>query len=371
MHTYSALKKFPTHTNMDIIKTIEANYATLAGGVPTLIPFPWDDLNAIVPGLIRADRVIITANSGVGKSKFTRFLGMKYIKRFCNKHSIACNIYINSLEEDPAKVYSSIYISAMNKTFGISIDYYDFMGYKVKAGSDDLRSKIDKIISGVDLSDIKIVQMYDPIAFYRYVIHDLAAHGTFYDRKGASVDPDRVASDDNSWVRYVPDTPRINVIITDTIDAMLDREGKSYDTIITYTAHYCRALLSLRAGCIHFWVQQQSAENETRKFTNSGQLIVSGMKPDLGKLLSAKATQQYANLVLGLFSPHDAGLKTYQGHQIHRFSPRYRLYEVIVLKANEGRKPKGSSLLLVGDLLEEEYYPCPDPNDEQIIKYYD
>jgi len=148
-------------------------------GIPTFIPihdyFP--RIKHILPGFIPKDYVIVTANSGVGKSRFARFLFIKVPLIMQTKNpKFKVNIILNSLEESEEKVEATFILSRLYRYHGIKLTFYELNHFSEIALDDNVMEKIEE---SVDFYSehirpyLNIVIEPDPKKFYKHCLKQL------------------------------------------------------------------------------------------------------------------------------------------------------------------------------------------------------
>ena len=106
---------------------------SLRKGFPLFIPFP-DTLNRfkkIMPGLVKEESWLITAQSGIGKSKFCRFLFINWPIVYSKINpKIKVSIIYNNLEETDKEVLTGMIIDYVHKKTGKYITNYQANGFE-------------------------------------------------------------------------------------------------------------------------------------------------------------------------------------------------------------------------------------------------
>ena len=330
------------------IKNIrEANNQMLVRGIPTCIPFPFKRLQSSIPGITKKDIILITANTGEQKSKFTRFL-CNYMIEFLNKFGLNGRVIYNSLEEPAEKTISSLLIKEIKRRFGKVVSYYDIMNYRTMPLSKDKEEMINDVLANPPkiLDCFDIVSIPNSIRFYRYILKKMFNRGKFVDR-GKTLSLEEVF-DNFDW-KYVPDNERdYLIVVTDTVDALGTDKAHNFEEVLFFTKFLSRNMLSLRGGVMNIWVQQQNPDLERKNDS------VNDIKPGFDKLLTCRATSQLTTLALGLFSPQKVGIKRYMGVDISEYP---NLRSLILLKTREGSGRKNEEILLNTNPVEETFVP--------------
>lgn len=357
------------------ISGIDGRQDYLNRGVPTLVPFyNFPRLSTIIPGIIPGDNVIITANTGVGKSRFARKLFIKDIINYGKKNGMEVKIFLNSLEEPVEKVVSSFIMTELHKKYNLSsLSYYELNNFGTKAMSSDLRQKIGECKDKIDdiQNYLEITQIPNPYGFYIHILKWLFATGKFYKDNKIVPEFKDIKQSASNWDIYVPDNKnRLVIAISDTVDAYIAEGDKSqYQTILDFVKFFSRTVLGIRCGVLNVWIQQQSPELERIQTNVSGKTLIDKVKPGLDTLLACKATQQAATLVLALFDPVVYGEFNYYGYRDLR-ELNGDFMSLIILKGREITKKKGTEIPMIAHLGRDEFIELPRPDSKELKQFY-
>lgn len=320
----------------DFYKTSLNNKQSIDKGNPVIIPFSFSPkLCEAIPGLVRGDYIVVSASSGVGKSRFTRKVFIKDVLKYANQHNMPVKIFLNSLEEPEEKVAATLVGELYYRKYNTTLDYYTLMNYREESLDESTMNRVSECVEEAELlyKDLEVVQIPSATGFYHKVRDYLATVGSFmYNGQEVNVG--------ERWNKYVPDNPnQIVIAISDTIDKYPGEhiQGKmqsQFETLKMFSSIYMRQRLGLACGVITVIVQQQVNDKEKVETTYKGKTIVEKMKPSLATLAKYKATQEDATLAFGLFDPLRAGEKVYGDIDIT--SLPYSFRSLIVLKTREG-----------------------------------
>lgn len=320
----------------DFYKTSLNNKQSIDKGNPVIIPFSFSPkLCEAIPGLVRGDYIVVSASSGVGKSRFTRKVFIKDVLKYASQYNMPVKIFLNSLEEPEEKVAATLVGELYYRKYNTTLDYYTLMNYREDSLDDLTMNRVSECVEEAELlyKDLEVVQIPSATGFYHKIRDYLATVGSFmYNGQRVSVG--------ERWNKYVPDNPnQIVIAISDTIDKYPGEhiQGKmqsQFETLKMFSSVYMRQRLGLACGVITVIVQQQVNDKEKVETTYKGKTIVEKMKPSLATLAKYKATQEDATLAFGLFDPLRAGEKTYGDIDIT--SLPYSFRSLIVLKTREG-----------------------------------
>ena len=284
---------------------IEQNQESIRQGQINFLPMEdvFPRIKDYFPGFIKGDFALITASTGVGKSKFAYFLVKKLLALKLRIPNLSLKIFYNSLEEPVEKFMAIFKMMYLKKRYGIDISYYSLMGYSLTNFDPEY---IPKIIEAQEFCSthvepyLEVVSIAQPTGFYKLIKDHLWETGTFY-----GVNDLPVKSKSDMWIKYVPNNPSHWVVaVSDHIGNYLPESGMSkFETLGMFSAYYTRQQLGLKCGVVSILVQQQSADKEKLETDLRGKTLLDKMKPSLDGLAENKSTQRDATIVLGLFSP--------------------------------------------------------------------
>lgn len=346
----------------------------LVKGIPTLIPFKsFPRLAQHVPGIVPGEFLIITASTGIGKSRFMRKLVIKDIVEYCKGTGLEVKIFLNSLEESREKVISTLISSKIYEKTGQSYKFYDVSNFRTTPMPKDMHDNILK--TEEDINDLQkyltIVHEANPYGFYKTILIWLFNNGIFLKDSVPLTSIEQVYSDSSTWNQYVPNNPnQIVVAIIDTIDAYQEESGKNlYDTVKRASKFFHRKQLGLVCNVITVMLQQQQPDKERLELNIKGQTLIDKMKPSLDALATCRATQSDATLILGLFDPLKFGAYTYLGYpDLRGLKGQFR--SLILLKTREGEKVTDNEVPLCAYLGRDEFEEMPIVGDDENLKNY-
>lgn len=306
------------------------NKQSIDQGKPVIIPFDFPKLSKFIPGVIRGEQILITASSGVGKSRFTRKVFIKDMLKYANRHNMPIKIFLNSLEESKEKVASTLVSETLYRKYNITLDYYTLNNYRESSLSEEIMSKIGECtdIAEEVYRQLEVVNIPSATGFYKHVRGYLANTGRFL-YKGETV------SLGDRWDAYAPNDPNMIVIaISDTIDKypaenILGVPQSQYETLKFFSSTYSRQRLGLGCGVINVLVQQQVNDKEIIETNYKGNTVVEKMKPSLATLAKCKLTQEDATLAFGLFDPLRAGVTEYGGIDLENITYSFRSWSIL------------------------------------------
>jgi hypothetical protein len=291
----------------------------------------------IIPGLIRGDNILITAQSGVGKSKYVRWM-IKILRHICRHRGVKLKVFYNSLEEAPNKIYASQVMTYLSKEHGKNFSTHDILHFanKETVVSDndfELILKAYQFIGEKQRDEIEVMAEPNAFGIYKRVCQFLYETGTFL-KNGKPI----VYAGQGQfphWDEYIPNDPNLLVVtVTDTVDKMSATKGKNItDTVHYFSSNYIDTLLAQKCGTINFLVQQQIPLTEGKSYYR-GEKMIGPLLPTLDNLRTCKAVRESMSLAFGLFNPEEHKLSNYLGFDVRKMKGLLR--SVIMLKHRNG-----------------------------------
>lgn len=312
-------------------------------GLPLFKFFP--KFGKIVPVLPKGLMVLITANSGVGKTQLWKSLFlMNIIKYVVSEKTTDLKIHFKLilLEESEEEFIDSIYSIAMYEKYGLIVDKLTLNSMRKSPLSDDLLKKlkdvehiVDKVLSYVDILD----SVYNPFGIYSYL-------RSYSEEHGDHVKKTKIFTEKNNgkitkiprtvYSHYQPHDPNQEVIvIVDNLNLLSPEKGDSLrDAMGKWSFGYCRKKMSKHWGYRIINIQQQAGDSEKQEYTYKGANIINRVKPSLDGLGDNKATARDHLLAIGLFAPIRYNIEDYKGYDISKFRNNFR--SLLILKNRLG-----------------------------------
>lgn len=308
-------------TFKEVVKIANENHQLAISGKRNSIPYPLDNFNKLLRGMIRGNPIIVTASSGIGKTIITKALYVIPAINYALQTGIKLKIFYLAMEESREEFVSSLIANLIRKHQNKVISAFDILSYgEVIMTQKDVENlsyyeeyfnQIDQILEIIDYSN-------NPDKVKEIILNYLRQHGI--EEKNA----------DGEVIAYSYYDPTHNVMIVADHISLFRKAGLSLHETMTYWSYdISRQLFGKIYKCIPIHVQQQSAEKEKIQYTNKGETIEDKMKASLDGLADNKLTQRDAALVLGVFSPDRYGIKYYGGYPIEQFGDRIRFISVL------------------------------------------
>lgn len=345
-----------------IYSEIEQNKSNHEIGYYNCIPFTgMERLERFIPGIEQDTYYLLTASSGVGKSKLARALFIhnpyQYIKNNPDT-DVKLTIKYFSLEESKKKIILSEISKYLHSRYGIIISIKQLQSRgRFNTISQDILDKIKEAEEYVN-EFLEIVDIVDyirnPTGIYKYMRNFAMEIGNYYDkdhRPFTEQEKDDVKKGINETYKkisyYKKDHDKHYVIVlTDHISLLSTEDGMTlWGTMGKYSSDYCLRMRD-KFGFIPVNVQQQASAKEQVQYNYKGNSIEEKLEPSLEGLGDNKTTQRDANVVLGLFAPDRYSIETHNGYDVSFFRDRYR--SMSILKDRDGTSNKKLPLFFNG-----------------------
>lgn len=338
------------------------------------IPSKFNRYKEYFLGVIKSTKVLITASSGIGKSRFAKWAYMFTPFEFVKSHpelNIKLKIFYFSLEENKDKFIRSVISSELYRRFQLEISPRDLLSMNkenlkiddyVISCIEECEEYIEELLQTVEVIDY----IRNAYGIYKYVRDYAAATGKFYLR-GQEVDVNNAGQ---SWDSYIPNDPDAYVIvITDPINILTPEKGESTQQAMTNFSSKYGIQMRDKFGYTIVDVQQQAADKEKQEFTIKGMSIESKLEPSLDGLGDCKTTQRDCDFVYGLFAPDRYEIKEHRGYDILQLKDSYR--QLSLLKDRDGESNKRIGLYFQGAVNEFSELPKAENFNMGFARYSD
>jgi replicative DNA helicase len=317
------------------LELIKENKERAEKGLSNVIPAKFTRFQQFVPGIDRKKYIIITASSGVGKSKYAKYMYVMnaYEQYLKDPNAFQLKIFYFCLEESKEAFMNSLISYKLFTDHGLMIPSDD-LNSKLFGVTDEVLGYIEQLQSYFDEFE-KVVEVVDwyqvPYAMSKYVSDYCESVGTWSWREYTK--PDGTKEKAHDYFTY--NEPNKYVIaVFDHINLFQPESGLSlHQTLSRFSSQYCLGLRD-KYRCTIVAVQQQSADKERLEFSFAGKSIDIKLEPSLDGLGDNKLTQRDADLVLGLFAPTRYNIDYHRGYNVMLMGDAYRC--LIVLKNREG-----------------------------------
>lgn len=267
-------------------------------------------------GIYPSSYVLLSAFSGMGKSKFARYAFCRLPLHFASKNKgVKVTVIINALEETKEEVIDHlINSSASNK--GINTNWATLRGFSNDVVNDEQLDKLDEIDFSMYEENLHVIDESNTFGIYKYVRNYMNTIGTFYDFDDKPIEGE--FKKNQSWARYEADDPNHFVIlIIDHLSLISTNTGKThYQTLKDFSANDIRRKMSLKMGLCCVVVQQHYATSGKKQFTSSGKPIIEALIPTPDHLGDMRNSHRAATVHIALFDPQIYGIDDMYGWQV-------------------------------------------------------
>ncbi len=298
-----------------------------AGGITSISP-PFERLSKKYPGWVKGTYSILTASSGIGKTKAAKFFAVTSVYEFIKANpNIKTKIFYFALEESKDMFWLSIMSTLLHTRHNInlsprellSLGHYvldkDKLAY-VKA----IQAEINDMESYIEVID----NVFNPYGIYNtvreYFNNPEIGEFTKIKTENGEINGEFNYKDEDLYVFAITD--QINLLTPDT-NGKYHQQNTLHEAMSCFSKEYCLKQMCKRLKCVVVNIQQQSADKEKQEFFK-GQTIEKKLEPSLDGLADNKLTQRDADIVLGLFAPTRYELEQYRGYNINKLKDRYR-----------------------------------------------
>lgn len=356
-----------------VLDEIQKNKFTKETGGYVGIPVPFDRLRDYIPVIDRGQSIGILAGSGVGKSRFSRYLFIHYIYDFYKKTGYNVNILFFPLEDSKSKVYKHLISNYLYVKHGVVITHKELdskvgkhslpdfvLEYITEA--EDYFKEFEKVVTIVD-------GLYTPKNIYKFCENHAFKVGeteTYYiEKDGEKIKQYRYNSDVHT------------IVVIDNM-SNLDRDDEcpsEREAMIKMSKDYGREKLCNFFNFTVVQILQQDYQTERQQFSASGQTIVSKLEPSLASVGDAKVITRNMHLVMSLFDPSRFDLIRYpippkndpeNCYDIDVLGNKFRSLRVI--KNNDGET--GIRVPLLMNPIPEVFSELPLPKTKELKDIY-
>lgn len=301
-----------------IYEKILKNKEAKDNGMVNSISPPFPRLAEKFPGFEKGTYWIITASSGIGKTKFTKFFTISSIYNFIKLNpNIKVKIFYFALEETIEEFWLSFISAMLYEKYNIELSTAQLKSLGKFTLTEENLQKIrecEQVINELSSFVTVIDHIHNPFGIYKEVREhfEKPENGQYIKNEHGHI----------TGYKHNDDTHYF--VITDHIGLLTAEKGMTQrDTLTFYSQEYCLKGFCKRFNCTVINIQQQAAETEKLEFFK-GETLEQKVEPSLNGLANNKETQRDADLIIGLFAPARYKLATHRGYDIEKFLDRYR-----------------------------------------------
>jgi replicative DNA helicase len=326
-----------------IFSKIQRNYENYRKGDYNCIPF--SQLSELkIPGIEQQTYYLISASSGVGKSKFTRAM---FVKSAIESNKPFTLFYF-SLEESKDKIVLSEISKQLWYKYGIKKSTRELLSVgKDSALTESDLENIVKVKPDVinSLSKIHIIdnvrnadEIYNMVINYKHKVGKIVGN------------------------RYIADNPdEYVIVIVDHIGLLEVPSRSTLKQEISKLSSIYAIELRNKYKCSLVFVQQQSASLESTE-----NIKLTKVEPSYANLGEHKLTYQDCDVMISLFNPYRYGFLEYKKYKLNILENNYRA--VIINKDRYGEENVYCHTIF--DAVLESFKALPPPKSKMIETIY-
>jgi hypothetical protein len=341
---------------------LKANRDSWSAEHPNCIPFKSLPRFSEHMTITKGTYYLVTASSGVGKSRFVKDMFIHNPIEFCKKNNLGVDITLFSLEESIDRFYHLEICRQLYTKYGISINIKELLSTGLRRLSTQHLEYVKEIETNhfpYLRKNLNVMDIRDSDRVYNYIMQKAKDKGRIITKTISTT-----AGTIQIFDKYIPYKDEYVMFVLDHIK-LLSGRGTIKNIIDKFSSEYIVELRD-RFNFIFVVVQQQVASKESKQFTKLGSLIDS-MEPSLDGLGEHKLTQQDANVVLALYHPHRHSLKEHNGYNVGAMKNSYR--SVKILKSRDGLDDLSIGMHFEGAA--GVYTELPRPNTNEIRRFYE
>jgi hypothetical protein len=368
----------------DIYDEILENKKNHEDGYYNCIPFiGMERLEKYLVGIEQDTYYLLTASSGVGKSKLARYLFIHNPYQFIVNNpdtDIKLTIKYFSLEESKKKIILSEISKYLYTKYNLNISIkklqsrgrYNTIDSNILEKIIEAEEYVNKFLKVVDIID----NISNPTGIYKYVRDFALTVGTYYTKDNIPLsieEIEKVKRGEGDIFKKIAYYKKHNskhyvIIIVDHISLLTPENGSTlWQAMSDYSSKYCINFRN-KFGFIPVVIQQQASAKEQVEYNYKGNSIEEKLEPSLDSLGDNKTTQRDANIVIALFAPDRYGIQNHNGYNIRILRDRYR--SLSILKDRDGVSNMKLPLFFNGAV--DFFKELPKPDDlENIRKVYE
>jgi hypothetical protein len=312
-----------------IYKKVEENRQNRLDGNYNSIPWNFDRLTEEYnyPGWVKGKMYLITASSGIAKSKFTKWLTVvsTYIK--WKEKPFKTKIFWFALEESKEKLYleaisvaiyynhRQIVTPEMMLSYGKYTVPEKILEWIREAKDSGFLSFFEEHVEVID-------HISNPTGIKKHIeryFEDPTKGKMIYEERDEHKYPLYYQHNQDTYYFVIVD--HISLLHTESLKGVnLDLR----ETLAFFVDQYGLEIFCKRYNLIFVPIQQQASSGESQQFTNRGELVEAKLEPSLADLADCKTTQRSADVVLGIFAPFRYDIEIHQGYDINLLQDNYR-----------------------------------------------
>lgn len=299
-----------------------------AGNVTSISP-PFPRLAKKYPGWVKGTYTILTASSGIGKTKAAKFFSITSVYEFIKKYpQVKVKVFYFALEETKELFWLSMMSTLLYINYKITLSPQQLLSLGEFTISEDTLKAIQTTQSEIDDMEkyIEVIDhVFNPFGIYKtvreYFENPEIGEFEMIKTKTGEMKGKFKYKDEDTYVFVVTD--QINLLVPDKNVEYGEPQKNLHDAMNHYSKEYCLKHMCKRLDCVVINIQQQAADKEKQEFYK-GNSIDKKLEPSLDGLADNKLTQRDADVVWGLFAPTRYEIEEYRGYNINLLKDSYR-----------------------------------------------
>lgn len=339
------------------------------------IPFELEKLNMYIPGLQRKNIAILSAASGVGKSKLAKVLYVIQPFEFMRNNpdmDIKLNIFYFALEESKENFIHSIMVYKLYKDHKLvipikklkSITTGEIIEPNIIAKLEGMKEWFEEFDRHIRIIDNigKPSEMYKKVESYLLTVgHWVMKEKTLNLPTGRTVIKEKDYFVFNHKQHYVQ-------AVIDHISLVENEAGMGLRETMNALANIYAIKLRDKYECSITLVQQQAAASEDKQYNKSGSLVTAKLEPTLNTMGDSKLVARSADEIVALFAPDRYDLAQHRGYDILQLQDHYRSLQI--LKSRDGEANIRIGLFFDGGSNQFEELPKSKDMTTEDYEYY-
>lgn len=312
----------------EVISKIESQKAIKErGGITSILP-PFPRLAEEYGGFTKSSITAITASSGVGKTKFVKYLCVISYLKTALANGLQPKIFYFALEESETDFWLSFVSMYLYEKFQISVSVKELLSIGKFTVNNTLMEKIRQAEQFIEKLQ-KYVEVIDYLRSPTRIVEHIAKYfanpevGTqLYTIAGDKKIPTMYKyRSDNLWVMGIYD--HLSLMSNDLKPGTVTRMSQ-YETFDYFVKDCMLSVFAKRYQMINVAVHQQTPASEKVIFNHKGGKIEEKLEPSLEELHINKGVQQDYETVISLFNPSRYDIEAHNGYDITILENNYR-----------------------------------------------
>ena len=358
----------------DMLARVEKNIELRDSGKQVCIPYPFERLTNVLPGIEKGQHIGLTAGTGVAKSKLSRFLFIYSVYEYIQANpdcGIKPVIFYFILENSIQEVMDEMVCHRLKKAYKIDVDSKVLNSKKIILSKDILEKVRECREYFRDLGKMLhiIHNVHNPYGIYKEVRAFMRENGTVHEETKTNEEGKPVQIP----VSYTPNDPEIHVIVLvdnlNNIQKEKNHENK-WAAMKDWTANYARMNLCKFYNCTVVTIQQQDLDSQKLTYSSyAGEAIKGKVVPSVATLAENKTTSQDFHLIFGIFHPRLYKFDEDLGYNLDLLEDNYR--NLSILKSND--TGSGFELGLYFNGASETFIELPNPKTQakELNQFYE